>query len=164
MDAKLTDSEVQTCSRLAMEFGALAQRSPNLARQLLLVLQASVPDEEPDSHESMQLLASPVADLFGQTNYEKIAGVLAQHDNRWMTVTQLRELSGLSRGPIATVLYSSHCNQFDRHVHPNHASMKLWRLTEDALKAINVAIQNRHSNFTEGELLEEDKQGNACQI
>ncbi|MEM9419613.1 MAG: hypothetical protein AAGA25_11275 [Planctomycetota bacterium] len=100
--------------------------------------------------ESSEL--EPALALWGDTHHETIERLFVNMRNSWLSVSDIRRLTNIGRGAVAQVLYSTHADSFVRKSHPNHASMKHWRLTDEAFSSAQsrLSLQQAKSGFEKG--------------
>ena len=114
-------------SRLMADFRVIAENKPELARQLVLLFQEAIDAEPSDMTAVSEDRAMP---LWGDTHFEAIANLLKSTGSRFLSVPDICSRTGIGRGAVAQVLYSSHAEYFDRMPHPHHSKMKVWRLRD----------------------------------
>lgn len=67
------------------------------------------------------------------SNYAIIRHHFATNNNPWLQAPQIGKQLGLSRGTVATVLWTTHAGEFEKRPVPGSVKKKEWRLKPDAL-------------------------------
>jgi hypothetical protein len=67
----------------------------------------------------------------GASNFARIKQFFVDQKNDWFQAPQIGAALGLTRGTVATVLWTSHEDQFEKMPVPNSKKKKLWRLKQD---------------------------------
>jgi hypothetical protein len=66
-----------------------------------------------------------------KSNFARIRSFFVQHKNEWFEAPRIGEALGLTRGTVATVLWTSHADQFEKKPVEGSEKKKLWRLRQD---------------------------------
>jgi hypothetical protein len=68
-----------------------------------------------------------------RSNYEKIRDFFVGRKNDWEQAPRIGEALGMTRGTVATVLWTSHSDRFEQDSVPGSVKKKRWRLRPEVL-------------------------------
>ncbi len=67
-------------------------------------------------------------------NFARIRRFFKRHGNQWFQSSQIAHEVGLSRGTVATVLWTTHSTKFEQKPVPGAVKKKLWRMRPEFLE------------------------------
>lgn len=134
------------------EFISLQREDPRAAELLLGLITSGTDCRGFDPHDDLDDGGEHELSLWGSTHRDRILRLFVDRENEWLTIPDIRNVTGIGRGPIAQVVYSTHAQEFDRKPHPSHAKMRMWRLMPHVFEAF------RHKEHT----AQTDKQRHHC--
>jgi len=148
MQARLTRLQ-----KLLSDYQELAHEDPQTAEYFLALI-TRIDLEMPSDSEPNKAETSEFASLWRDTHHDKILTLFLREENEWLSVTDIRTMTGIDRGAVANVLYSTHAEDFESKPHPHHAVMKQWRVvphlfTEITEKAVSQ-LSDMRSNLKGG--------------
>jgi hypothetical protein len=145
------------------KISAILAEFPELVDELGIGTAEPVTFSDPDTVQELNLHRRPVAsigrngeirrlDRFGHmtsvgsvSNFQRIRHFFVETGNRWAQAPYIGERLNLTRGTVATVLWTSHRDQFDQASVDGSEKKKQWRLKsdvyEDAKTQIDKATQ-----------------------
>jgi hypothetical protein len=84
------------------------------------------------------------------TAFARIAKVFLDNPDEWIDTAHLVKKSGVDRNSAATVLWSTHKDDFVQEDHPAHKRMKVWKLRQEAADRIRNQQQLFDSSIPKG--------------
>lgn len=112
----------------AKQIRQLLSEFPELAEELRLALACSdSPVTRPARATGTRLTPVPATHASG-TYFDRIKDFFEGHQNEWASAPRIGEITGISRGGVAHVLWRTHRDHFEQQPHAIHKKLKLWRL------------------------------------
>lgn len=74
------------------------------------------------------------------SNFERIRNYFVRHSNQWEQAPRIGNALGMSRGTVATVLWTSHRDQFEQSAVDGSIKKKKWRLLPDVFQDAKTQI------------------------
>lgn len=126
---------LRTIQQLLSEFSDL-EKELGLSEPAVAPVVPVASRVEPDDHVVTNIFENHVIypALGKGNNFERIRDFFIANGNEWEQAPRIGEALGLSRGTVATVLWTSHRDNFERANVAGSLKKKKWRLTETTYK------------------------------
>jgi hypothetical protein len=117
---------------------AIAREFPELIAELLTL--HAHPNEtggaaEPSAREGIGGRRTKKGSAFS-----RIVRLFFENNNEWIDTGTITSKASVSRNVAATVLWSSHKDDFEQRPHEHHAKMKVWRLRPERIDPLRKQL------------------------